>query len=86
MNYTLSLEEVRMLAQGERDMDSGRVAFVTLHGNRTMVTKPAMKQFQLEQGQTISDCIFREILNFNLAEIVRRKDQLELEQENHDDD
>ena len=61
-------EEIRLLAQSERDMDSGKLAFVMLDGKRVSVTCEAMAYFDLKQGQTITLPIMIAILEFNIAQ------------------
>ncbi len=66
MQFTI--EEIAMLADQERKMDSGEVSFVMLEGGVTPVTEAAMKEFGLVSGQTINHAIFISLLEFNLAE------------------
>lgn len=58
----LTQEEVRMLAQIERDMDSGKQLFVLLNGERLAMLPEVVEFFALEQGQTISNGMYYEIL------------------------
>lgn len=60
-------EEIAMLAEQERAMDRGEVFFVVYGGNRVTVQDAAVEALKLEQGQTITDVIFRRILEIHLA-------------------
>lgn len=64
----LSLGQIKQLAKLEQQMDSGETPYVCLGSNRLTMKPEAMTQFGLKTGQTISDVIFREILNFNIAQ------------------
>lgn len=63
-----TIEQLRMLADQEREMDAGQVPFVRLRDQRVAMTPSAMAAFGLEVGQTINDQIFIGILRLNLAE------------------
>ena len=65
----LAPEEVRMLAQQQRDMDTGKVFFVVLNGERLAVEDDVAKELGLERGQTISRDIFGAILNARIAHV-----------------
>jgi len=65
----LTPDQIKDLAECERMMDNG-APFVMLDGNRCMVSDAAMKEFGLQQGQTINSYIFCAILEFNLAGIA----------------
>lgn len=73
----LTNEQVQMLAELDRDMDAGKVAFVRLNGNRLAMTPETMSYFKLAVGQSISAAAFEAIQRYNLeqaqAEITARK-------------
>ena len=64
-NFTV--EDIRMLAKAERDMDSGAAPFVMLEGQRWLMTDEAMKEFELTTGQTVNHVIILKILEYNLS-------------------
>jgi hypothetical protein len=64
---TFSNEQIRMLAEAERKMDAGETPWVRLGNERVMVSALVMEELGLEQGQTITDEIFRAILRANIA-------------------
>lgn len=57
------------MAKQQRDMDAGRQPFVCLNGERWPVSRAAMAEFQLEQGQTVNTQIAHAIICFHLAEL-----------------
>jgi hypothetical protein len=63
----LTHEQICMLAEVERKMDAGEMPFVLWHGNRAAMDKETMDHFRLTQGQTITDVIWKAILEFNIA-------------------
>jgi len=69
----LTKEHVRMLTKLERDMDSGVQPFVLLGGARLSIGDEELAEFGLECGQTISNYIYRELLDDRL-----RKCQVDL--------
>lgn len=62
-------EQIRMLAQVERDMDAGKLDYVQLNGKRVVVSAKAKEHFGLRTGQTINSNIFGALLEFNLADV-----------------
>ena len=60
-------DDIRMLAEQERKMDSGESPYVTLRGNRMAMTQESMDHFKLTQGQTINEVIMMKILEFNIS-------------------
>ena len=66
---TLTIEEIRMLADLERRMDSGEQPYVIIEGHRAAVTPLVMDEFGLESGQTVSKPIFLAMLEANLANL-----------------
>ncbi len=54
MNQKLTTEEIKMLAEVERQMDAGEVPFVVWAGNRMVVQQIVMDELGLESGQTVS--------------------------------
>lgn len=71
-NTILSDEDVKLLAQVERDIENNRVPFVKLNGGRLLVMPEVMKFFGLEQGQNITIPIYTAILKKQI-EIVENK-------------
>ena len=68
----LSIEETKILAKAERDMDAGALPFVVLNGQRWLMTDEAMKEFELTSGQTVNHAIMQMILQYNLS-LLRAK-------------
>ena len=66
MTVQLTDEHVRMLAEQDRDMDSGRQAFVMNKGQRWAMIPEAMEHFGLVSGQSASDAVIMAVLRFNL--------------------
>ncbi len=67
MTHKLNTEEIRILAELERQMDAGEVPFVVWAGNRMTVQQIIMDELGLESGQTVSHEIAGAILSANLA-------------------
>lgn len=67
LKLELTDEEIRLLAQAERNMDDGTTPFVKLHEHRIAVQPKVMEELNLRQGQTINDVIFRAILRHHIA-------------------
>ena len=67
MTHKFSDEEIKILVDSERKMDSGELGFVLLDGSRVIVLPDAMKHFELTQGQTINGAIMIALIEFNLA-------------------
>jgi hypothetical protein len=65
---TLTKEQIKMLAEGERMMDRGEVPFVRLGGERIMCDLACMAELCIEQGQTITGAVFTEILKWKIAD------------------
>ena len=78
---TLSLEEVRLLAELERKMDSGEIPYVVLQNERIAVIPSIMKHLELKSGQTISMTIYLEIMKCSLSEATRKLDEQNAEKE-----
>ncbi len=68
----LSIEEIRMLADGERRMDSGEQPFVNAPGGRLRVSPEVMEELGLVAGQTISVAIMQAIIEAQLASLQAR--------------
>lgn len=70
-------EEIRLIAECERQMDRGEVPFVIWHGERCPVEPIIMTELGLEQGQTINDHIYYAIslatLNYCRAQVALQK-------------
>ncbi len=67
MTHKLTTEQIRMLAQAERQMDAGEISFVVCAGRRLIVRPVLMEELGLETGQTVSDTLVLAILEANLA-------------------
>jgi hypothetical protein len=65
----MNRDQVKMLAESERQMDDGETPFVMWFGNRLPVPPECMAEFGLRQGQTIGDEIVREIAKWRIAEL-----------------
>lgn len=63
----LTVDEIRLLALVERKMDSGEIKFVRLGEHRVSVQPEVMTELGLVCGQTITDPIYRAILEQHLA-------------------
>lgn len=72
----LSIEELRMLAEAERQMDRGEVPWVRVEGiqDRSLMNPEVMSMLGLVTGQTISWTLFGEILKLNLELLNRQID------------
>lgn len=75
---TFSIEELRMLAELERKMDSGEQPFVRVDETqvRLAVADWIMERIGLESGQTISGELAAEICRMNIADCTRKLDEL----------
>ncbi len=69
MTHKLTNEEIRMLAQVERQMDAGEVLFVVCAGGRLIVQPLVMEELGLETGQTVSDTLVLAIMEARLASL-----------------
>ena len=65
----LTNEQIKMLAEAERMMDSGEKKYVILEGERLMVTDEVMVALGLQPKQTINQEIFVAIQEENLKMI-----------------
>ena len=72
----LSTEQIRLLAQAERMMDSGEKKFVFFGGHRLMMDDEVMEKLGLQPRQTINWEIFGAIQQENIQR-VQLKIQLE---------
>ena len=61
-------EDIKMMAEFERKMDSGDLKHVIWRGNRMAISDNATKEFNLESGQTINDQISIAITQFEIAD------------------
>ena len=66
---TFSVEQIKMLAECERQFDSGEMFYVTYDGGRTAVDDDLAVELGLVRGQTVSHAIFEAILQGHLAMI-----------------
>jgi hypothetical protein len=67
MTRKITVEEFRMLAKIERDMDSGRQPYVIALGNRMAVQQLVMDEMGLVSGQTISHEMVIAVMQATLA-------------------
>ena len=63
-----NIDEIKMIAEVERKMDSGEQPFVMFSGQRVAVPQTTMDVLGLAQGQTINHTIFMAVLQANLAD------------------
>ena len=69
----LSVDDIRMLAEQERGMDSGKVAFVKdKDGRRWSVSLEVMEELGFESGQTVSDSLITAMIEAEIASIQAR--------------
>ena len=64
----LTDEQIRMLAECERKMDSGEMPYVIWRGQRLSQRPYVMERLGLVVGQTISDPIFKRALELGIEE------------------
>jgi len=64
----MNIEIIRMLAKEERDMDEGKQEFVVYDNTRVAVSKRTMELLMLKTGQSISNIIFKAILESHIKE------------------
>ena len=65
-------EEIAMLAEAERQMDSGKLQYVMYGGVRASVPDETMDALGLVCGQTVNDVIWVRILETNIASLQAR--------------
>ena len=65
-------EEIAMLAEAERKMDSGESQYVVYRGGRAAVPDETMDALGLVCGQTVNDVIWVRILETNIASLQAR--------------
>lgn len=64
-------EQIRMLAQCERDMDAGNVPFVRVDGLGRMLVNPlVMEELGLVSGQTVSAAMQLPIMEANMRAMM----------------
>lgn len=68
-------EEIKMLAQLERDMDSGKQPFVICGGHRTAIMPEMLHKFGLVSGQSVSDFLMMQILEAQLSTVTQKRDE-----------
>lgn len=69
----MELEDIKMLAAIERQMDAGEVQFVrTLDGERVAILPGCAEALGIKPGQTINAVIFCAMLEWNIAECERK--------------
>ena len=64
-----SPEIIEQLAKIDRDMDSGKVAFVVNAGERFAFDRDLLTEYGIESGQTVSGHIIVVLMRANLARI-----------------
>ncbi|KKL95227.1 hypothetical protein LCGC14_1856800 [marine sediment metagenome] len=67
MDKELTIDEMRILAGIEREMDAGKQSFVVWDSVRLAVKSEIMERFGLKSGQTISFTMAGQILEAHLA-------------------
>ena len=68
--FKFTIEEIRMMAEQERAMDSGIQPYVLeMNRNRWVVCPSVMEEFGLETGQTVSDTLSLAITEAHLASL-----------------
>ncbi len=73
MTHTFTIEDIRMLAEMERKMDSGEHPHVLdKDRNRWPVSPEIMEELGLVSGQTVNGTIITAILEANIASIQAR--------------
>lgn len=65
----LTIDDIRGLAQLEREMDMGIQSYVLVGGNRMSVSEGTMERLGLVSGQTASNAICIAICQSHIAEI-----------------
>ena len=71
--YALTIEDIRMLAEQERKMDSGEQPHVLdKDRNRWAVSLEIMEELGLKSSQSVSGAIITAILEANIASIQAR--------------
>lgn len=68
-----TLEEYRMLAVVEREMDNGKQPHVVNKGDRWAVSRDIMDELCLVSGQGVSDCLITKILEARMANLTQTK-------------
>lgn len=69
-----SIEDLRLLAAAERQMDAGEVPWVRVEGasTRVMVSPELMELLDLRTGQTVSWTFYVEILRLSLEQCQKK--------------
>jgi len=62
-----STEQIAMLAQVERDMDSGKTPFVVENGQRYAFLQEVLDEFKIQSGQTVTAVILLALMEKTLA-------------------
>lgn len=63
----LTVEQTRMLAAVQRDMDAGKLFFVVFKGERLSVLDEVAEELGLERGQTVNLAIVQSIVEASIA-------------------
>ncbi len=73
MTHTFTVEDIRLLAEMERTMDSGEQPHVfDKDRHRWAVSTEIMEELGLKSGQTVNGAIIMAILEANLASLQAR--------------
>ena len=76
-NHKLTMDQIRALAKLERSMDAGEQPFVILGGFRCAFTANVLETCGVEDGQTITDAIWRALIEASIrvceAEIAAKE-------------
>lgn len=74
-DFPFSDEQIKMLAELERDMDSGKIKYVVRDGQRVSVLDEVMEKLGLENGQTISNALFHAMTLANIEMCQKKMDE-----------
>ena len=67
---TLTIEEIRFLAESERNTNSEKQSFVVdTQGNRWAFSKDVLLECNVESGQEISDLLLTQVMEINIAKL-----------------
>ena len=75
-------EEIALLAQCERDMDSGKMPFVVLGGNRWGSSQECLDALGLISGQTVNLIIIQAMLRWKIDDCKAKIEEQKF-QESH---
>jgi len=69
----LTVDQIKALAQLERDMDSGKTPYAVFEGERIALNEEVMEHLGLETKQNINRTILSSIQNYYLAEMKAKQ-------------